>query len=41
MKEPEDVLNGWLEEAYGDDLQKEVATPAMLKLMGIGVEHAA
>ena len=40
MKDPETTMSRWIEEAYGDEMQKEAASPAMLKLIGIGVEHA-
>ena len=41
MEDPQKILNDWIDEAFeGDEMKKEAATPGMLKLMGIGVEHA-
>ncbi len=34
-----EIMDGWLEEAFGEVRRNEPATPGMLKLMGIGVEH--
>lgn len=33
------LLELWAETAFGSERNTEVATPGMLKIMGIGVEH--
>jgi len=33
------LLEIWAETAFGEQITAEVATPGMLKIMGIGVEH--
>jgi hypothetical protein len=39
MKEPTDTMQDWIEEAFGSEQTKTIATPAMLKLIGIGVKY--
>ena len=40
-KNPRETLKRWVEEAYGENIQKTIATPGMLKLIGIGVVHGS
>ena len=41
LEEPAKVMEKWSEEAYDEPYEPPAATPGMLKLMGIGVEHVA
>ena len=42
MEDPQETMDRWIEEAFeGEEIEKAPATPGMLKLMGMGVEHAA
>lgn len=40
MKDPSRVMRNWQKTAY-DGAEPKVATPAVLKIMGIGVEYAS
>lgn len=40
MKDPQRVIRNWQKIAYDGMTEKKVATPGILKMMGIGVEYA-
>ncbi|CAK0773815.1 hypothetical protein CCP3SC15_480009 [Gammaproteobacteria bacterium] len=39
MADPEKTMEMWSETAYGENVARVIATPGMLKMIGIGVEH--
>lgn len=39
VEDPGETMNQWLSEALQEAIEPEIATPGMLKLMGMGVEH--
>lgn len=41
LEDAKEVMESWMNEAMMEEAEPEAATPGMLKLMGMGVEHVS